>query len=316
VLHEIASQQPAAPRRAGFLEPVLVRMLDRDPRSRWSMADAAHALHRLAQEHAPERTRADTFRLGGSPAGVAASSPRLSRSPASPGPPGSPGSPPAPVGAATDPGEPADPSPASSPPAPRETDRRSRRGGLAALVAIAVLLVAGGIGYAVFQSRDGGQRTGSASSAGAGSSARHGSSSPGPSATASGSATGSGAPSRSGAPTSPASTDVSSSPPASRGLAAKVAFLQSYFGAVPGGSDQAWNELTPAYQRQVGRSSFVGFWKTIDSVEVSDVVPVGGGSVDATLTYLTTKGTTSTERHRIDLVRSGGGYRIGGDRRA
>jgi hypothetical protein len=83
---------------------------------------------------------------------------------------------------------------------------------------------------------------------------------------------------------------------------------------VPGGTDQAWNELTPAYQRQIGRSSFVGFWKTIDSVEVGHVVPAGHGAVDATLTYHTTDGRTSTERHRIDLVRSGDGYRIGGDR--
>src|SRR6476620_4042478 len=37
VLHEIASQQPSAPRRADFLEPVLLRMMDRDPGSRWSM---------------------------------------------------------------------------------------------------------------------------------------------------------------------------------------------------------------------------------------------------------------------------------------
>jgi serine/threonine protein kinase len=43
VLHDIASQQPLPPGRAGFLEPALVRMLDRSPDSRWSMADAAHA---------------------------------------------------------------------------------------------------------------------------------------------------------------------------------------------------------------------------------------------------------------------------------
>ncbi len=64
VLHEIASTQPAAPRRAGFLEPVLLRMLDRDPASRWSMADVAHRLDQLAREHSPENTRASTIQIG------------------------------------------------------------------------------------------------------------------------------------------------------------------------------------------------------------------------------------------------------------
>ncbi len=61
VLHQIATDPPPPPTRADFLEPVLSRMLDRDPASRWSMADAAHALHRLAREHAPENTLAQTL---------------------------------------------------------------------------------------------------------------------------------------------------------------------------------------------------------------------------------------------------------------
>ena len=96
-------------------------------------------------------------------------------------------------------------------------------------------------------------------------------------------------------------------------MSAKTAFLNSYFAAVPGGTDKAWAELTPSYQRSVGRGSFDGFWRTISSVTVSDVVPASGSSVEATLTYHTTDGRKSTERHRITLVRSGNGYLIGGD---
>ena len=48
VLHEIANRPPPAPRHAGPLERVLTRMLDRDPATRWSMEDVAHALHRIA----------------------------------------------------------------------------------------------------------------------------------------------------------------------------------------------------------------------------------------------------------------------------
>ncbi len=60
MLRTIASQPPARPRRAGFLEPALTRMLDRDPASRWSMPDAAHTLRRLADRHGAQATRRDT----------------------------------------------------------------------------------------------------------------------------------------------------------------------------------------------------------------------------------------------------------------
>jgi eukaryotic-like serine/threonine-protein kinase len=74
--------------------------------------------------------------------------------------------------------------------------------------------------------------------------------------------------------------------------------------------------LTSSYQGQIGRGSFFGFWRTIRSVQVSNVTPAGGGSVLATLTYTNNSGGTSVERHLLDLVRSGGGYLIDGDRRA
>lgn len=56
VLHEIAHQPPPRPRRAEGLEPVLTRMLDRDPTTRWSMKDARDALRRIA-DRSDERTR-------------------------------------------------------------------------------------------------------------------------------------------------------------------------------------------------------------------------------------------------------------------
>ena len=51
ILHQIVSAEPAAPVHAGFLGPAVRRMMDRDPRSRWAMADAARVLGRLAAEH-------------------------------------------------------------------------------------------------------------------------------------------------------------------------------------------------------------------------------------------------------------------------
>src|SRR3954462_11481685 len=60
VLHDIATKLPPRPRRAHFLEQPLLRMLDRDPSSRWSMADAAHSLQRLARLHAARRGPGET----------------------------------------------------------------------------------------------------------------------------------------------------------------------------------------------------------------------------------------------------------------
>ena len=60
VLHDITSGQPPRPQRADFLEPALLRMMDRNPDSRWSMEDAGHALHRLADSHRPEGTLENT----------------------------------------------------------------------------------------------------------------------------------------------------------------------------------------------------------------------------------------------------------------
>ena len=56
VLHEIVSTPPRPPVRAGVLDRALEGMLDRDPGSRWSMAEAAHVLRRLADQHREDAT--------------------------------------------------------------------------------------------------------------------------------------------------------------------------------------------------------------------------------------------------------------------
>ena len=64
VLATIAAEEPPAPERAGPLTEPIRRMLDRDPDSRWSMGDVAHALHQLHDHHAtPADTRAETRAL-------------------------------------------------------------------------------------------------------------------------------------------------------------------------------------------------------------------------------------------------------------
>jgi hypothetical protein len=57
LLASIAEERPPAPERAGALTDPIGRMMDPDPGSRWSMADAAHALHQQAEAATPTSTR-------------------------------------------------------------------------------------------------------------------------------------------------------------------------------------------------------------------------------------------------------------------
>ena len=280
VLHEITSGQPPRPRRAGFLEPALLRMMDREPGSRWSMADAAHGLHRLSNEHGQERTRENTLAAAAAaPEKTARTRPPVTPAPAEP------------TAAAAPATSPASASPASAPPArgPGHDDRRRRGSVYAVLIAAALLLVLGGVAYAA--SQRGGDPQPSDASGQQASTAPPSTSAP--STPRSGSQSPSNSPSRPSSPATPRTTPA--------------AFLRDYFTKAPGGTDAAWAMLGPG-ERAQGRDAYNRFWRTISSVDVSGVTSTGGRtSVEATLTYRKTNGEVSTERHRLGLVRSADG---------
>jgi serine/threonine protein kinase len=316
ILHDIATEQPPAPRRADFLEPVLLRMLDRNPQSRWSMADAAHALHRLVRDHPVvgigEDTRAETV---GEPvhhppaAPVAAAAPARAAASPTPSSTGTPSSAPGPSPAPS-----AARSTSSRPPSGSRPPRR-RRGALAALLAVVALLVAAGAVYTL--TRDTGADPSDTARGGAtpsqSPSSGEGSSSSGsaePSGAASGSSTGDAG----SAPSAgSAASGSGSSGSGSGALAQQEDFLKTYFEEAPGGSDEAWAQLGPR-EKQVGRSSFNGFWRTIESAQVRDVVAGDAAdTVEATIRYRYANGKVVEERQRLELIRSGGEYLIDDD---
>jgi len=184
------------------------------------------------------------------------------------------------------------------------------------LVVAALVLVAGGIAYALLrEGPDDGDRAGSgtttspaASSTKASSSGR---SSPSDTTTT---PTSSASPSATRSTTSSATPSGTPSPTGALDRAAVASFVRGYFAAAPGGSSAAWSQLGPNEQAQ-GRASYNRFWRGIRSVGVGDIAPVAGASsVDVTLTYRTTDGRVSTERQRLDLIRSDdGGFLINGD---
>ena len=275
VLHAITSTQPPRPRRADFLEPALLRMMEREPDSRWSMTDAAHGLRRLADRHSPARTRESTVK-----------DPATTRFAAPVAPPRS-----------EQEGAPTSARPRPAAPGPERPGSRSRGPVYAVLGLLALLLVLGGVAYAASLRDD----------------------TPGPD-TAGRSPSASPSEKASDAPSPKASSSQSPTDPASQagsaggtGVAAKKAFLGDYFRKAPGGTDAGWALLTPRYQGEVGRRSYDGFWRTIRSVDVGRVSDAGRNTVDATLTYTRTDGSTTTEQHQLPLVRSGGGYLIDGD---
>ncbi|MEO8694189.1 MAG: serine/threonine-protein kinase [Acidimicrobiales bacterium] len=77
---------------------------------------------------------------------------------------------------------------------------------------------------------------------------------------------------------------------------------RSYYALMDAGRiDEGWSLLSPAYQQQTVRSSYEGFWRTIDRVEVLSA-RAEGRTAWATLRYTRTNGTVSTENVRLDFV--------------
>jgi outer membrane biosynthesis protein TonB len=290
-LNEIASQQPPPPERAGFLTEPIVRALDQDPASRWSMADLAHVLRRLEDTHAKTHTRISTAALasGGTAQGTATHE--------------------TPVAAATTPTEPPEPSEPSGParavrstprpeprltpresPVPATTSRPRRTRGLVAVLVLALLALVVGVGLLLLGDGDGDgghEATGQKESQSG--------------TTSSGSTDSGGSGTTSGGDSSGASTGAEQ-------------FVDDYYAALPGDTRSGWSSLTPGFQDEIGGyGDYRGFWRTISSVDVTDTRSAGDDAVDVDLTYTKSDGSSEDETRRIYLEPSGDDYKISGD---
>jgi eukaryotic-like serine/threonine-protein kinase len=316
VLHEIVSRQPPAPSRAGWLEPALLRMLDRDPASRWSMEDAAHALHRLADAHRRQPTLQQTrafSRDGSWPAGATAGVPAAREAPGpvlSPPPPArtgpgsegwtegagevggfqdTPGAGPAGTGgsgaARSGLGRSARSEGAGSGgsgEAARPTSPGARRAGSAVLAVLALVLVAAGVLFALTRGGPDPQRS-SGDRATASSSPRTRSSGT-PSATRSPStSTGASASTRPSASTGASATtgqSPSGGPSATTGPGTRSGSLAAKVAFLHDYFKVAGTDAGWAqlgsHEQSVGRASYDRFWGAIDSARVSDVTASGG----------------------------------------
>ena len=279
LLATIATTRPPAPRQAGFLTEPIERMLDPDPVSRWSMADAAHVLQRLHQRHPPPLLREPTT--------------ELSRSSAA-----------APIARAGEDG---------AGPTPLEQDDPSPRHGPGALLATALgalLLLAAVVGYLLLEG--GPARNTPTPTAGhtprSAHHKAHAGRSPSSQPTTSAPSTGASSTGATSSPPSPSSTP--------QGVAAGSAraFVERYYAALPSDTRTGWAALSSGFQDEIGGyDRYAGFWSTISRVSVTGAEPAGKDAVDVSLTYTRTDGSVSSEVRRIYLERGGSGMLISGD---
>jgi hypothetical protein len=109
--------------------------------------------------------------------------------------------------------------------------------------------------------------------------------------------------------TAPPVTTTVAPPPA--GGSDAVAFVQGYYALLPGDTESAWQLLGPAArQASGGRSGYDNFYAGIRSVSVENTRAVGDGTVQGTVVFTTTDGTTTREAYRFVLGTSGDGRTI------
>ncbi|HXV92913.1 MAG TPA: protein kinase [Pseudonocardia sp.] len=97
---------------------------------------------------------------------------------------------------------------------------------------------------------------------------------------------------------SPTQEPTSEAPPAEPppSDADAVAFVQNYYGLLPGNTDAAWELLSPQAQAQSGgRSGFDDFYGGMSDVTITDARSAGDGVVQATVVFTRSDGSTSRE---------------------
>jgi eukaryotic-like serine/threonine-protein kinase len=107
--------------------------------------------------------------------------------------------------------------------------------------------------------------------------------------------------------TTSATTTTTTTDAATPTSAEAVAFVQSYYGLLPGNTSAAWAQLGPTAQAQSGgRGNFDRFYAGLRSVTLENARPAGGNAVAGTILFVQNNGTTTREGYRF-VVGGGGG---------
>lgn len=82
--------------------------------------------------------------------------------------------------------------------------------------------------------------------------------------------------------------------------------VSRFYAQLPGNARGAWNQLDYHYQQRNGIDDYLGFWSTIESVEVLSITPRDANSVVARLRYVLRDGRIDTENRWLSVVSAGG----------
>lgn len=191
------------------------------------------------------------------------------------------------------PGTVTDAQPVAAPP------RRRRRVPVILAAVLALLLVGGGVAAALLASNNGSGAATPVAQPPATSAA------PAPTTAA--------APTTTPAPTTrpaPTTTAAPTSAPAAA-VGDPVAFVQNYYGLLPGNPDAAFALLSPQAQAASGgRDGFDRFYSGMRSVSVENPTQTGENTVDATIRFVRTDGTTTNEPYTFVMGTAGDGSTI------
>ncbi|MEV1115433.1 protein kinase [Actinosynnema sp. NPDC049800] len=323
LLHRVADGRFPPPRNAGPLAPVLMRLLDTNPETRPSMAEAADMLRDVrfdgtspppsptptailasplepiaTPEPAPAEPTPEPIRPA--PANAAPANP----APANP-------TPPQPTPSQPTPSQPTPPQPLPAVP-PSNEEKRGDRKALVALAVVALIAIA--LVAWLVNRGDGGSP-----SAGSGATSETTTAQPtsdAPAGTQPAQTTEDEQPATTTTTAAPEPTTPSTSqPPADIG---PDQALSDYYGLLPNNLEVAYARLTDGFKAEKTPTfaDYQGWWGGISAVTVSNVQAVGPQQVTATVSYTFKSGGTQTERHLYTLVKVDGQWAIDGQQNA
>lgn len=243
-----ADSRPPRPEHAGFLTDAIGRMLDPDPVSRWSMADAAHALERLHDQHRTVGTLPEAAAAVAAPVAAPVATQGVS---------------------SLDAAAPA---------------RRRHRWPLVAAVVVVLLLAAAVVG--LLQRREDDPTASTDQPEPSASTSTEPTPEPTPTSTATVTETATASASEP-ATESPTDTATTPAPPAgsagSAGSAGET--VAAYYGLLPEDTEAAWEYLGEGARADAGGyDDYAAFWRTIDDVSVEGT-EVDGDTVTVELVY-------------------------------
>jgi hypothetical protein len=86
-----------------------------------------------------------------------------------------------------------------------------------------------------------------------------------------------------------------------------VAFVQNYYGLLPGNTAAAWDRLSATARAQSGgRGGFERFYNGMQAVSLENARSLGDGTVAGTVVFVQTNGVTTREPYRFVVGSSGG----------